>query len=153
MTHSRENLLGGDVREGSREQPRVARAEVRVPVPDRVRLVQDGRHTGILASLALGVVLVAELREAVRRRREQQRLARGADLTDSASWPQHLGSLTVQRKPPQGFLLLGLARLRERVRARRQEQQRPVRREDGGGVPLGGAGEPDGVPLTSRPQA
>ncbi len=111
---------------------RLVRPEVVVPVSDRVALVQDRRHSGVLARLSPLLVVLDRVRARQRRRgeRDVSRVAGHGDVAHRATAPRHLARLACLWKQPQRRAVLGvLVRLGLRIRAARGEQQPAVREE------------------------
>ena len=134
------------------EDVRLVRTEVVIPVPDRVTLVQDRRHAGVLARLPALLVILDRVRARQRRRREGHvsRLASHRDVTHIAAAAHHLARLARLWKQPQRGAVLGiLVRLGLRVRPAGGKQQPAVREECR--VRLAGrrAGQPARGPLAA----
>jgi len=141
----------GDVvpsREVPAEQVRCGRAEVVVPVPDRVALVQDRADLRVLADRAQALVVLGIRRRGQQVRGEDDGSRRAGRLHagDAAGVDGDHASLAAAggQDPERGGVgcLLGVLGLR--VRARGREQEVAVGGERRAGLALGAAGEPTG---------
>ena len=131
---------------------RFVRPEVVVPVPDRVALVQDRRHSGVLARLSAFLVVLDRVRARQRRSGEGHvsGLAGYRDVPHVAPATRHLARLARLRKKPQCGAILGvLVRLGLRVRPAGGEQQPTVWQERRVRLARCRAGQPVRGPLAA----